>query len=79
MEKELKPFVPAGSDMKELTMKALVLGVIMAVVLGTANAYVGMKDGTVVGMPNHWHMGLQGLCSPHQGDNDCKTTPIRGK
>jgi putative OPT family oligopeptide transporter len=48
MEKELKPFVPAGSDMKELTVRALVLGVIMAVVLGTANAYVGMKAGLTV-------------------------------
>ncbi|MCZ6775923.1 MAG: hypothetical protein O7D34_05655 [Ignavibacteria bacterium] len=78
MEKELKQFVPAGSDTKELTMKALVLGV-MAVVLGTANAYVGMKDVSVVEMSNHWHMGLQALCSPDQGDNDCKTTPIWGK
>lgn len=78
MEKELKQYVPAGSDTKELTMKALVLGV-MAVVLGTANAYVGMKDVSVVEMSNHWHMGLQALCSPDQGDNDCKTTPIWGK
>jgi putative OPT family oligopeptide transporter len=34
--------------MAELTVKALVLGVIMAVVLGAANAYVGMTAGLTV-------------------------------
>lgn len=34
--------------MPELTVKALVLGALMAVVLGTANAYVGMKAGLTV-------------------------------
>lgn len=49
MEKNnFKPYVPASSDMKELTVKAVVLGVIMAVVLGAANAYLGMKAGLTV-------------------------------
>jgi len=47
-QKEFKPFVPANSSMKELTVKALVLGVLMAVVLGAANAYLGMKAGLTV-------------------------------
>lgn len=34
--------------MPELTVKALVLGALMAVVLGAANAYVGMKAGLTV-------------------------------
>ena len=42
-KKEFKPFVPASSEMKEFTFKAVFLGVIMAVVLGAANAYLGMK------------------------------------
>jgi len=42
------PYVPASTDMAELTVKAVLLGVIMAVVLGAANAYLGMKAGLTV-------------------------------
>jgi putative OPT family oligopeptide transporter len=45
---EFKPFVPAQTAMAELTFKAVFLGVIMAIVLGAANAYVGMKAGLTV-------------------------------
>ncbi len=45
---DLKPFVPIETDLPELTFKALLLGVIMAIVLGAANAYVGMKAGLTV-------------------------------
>ena len=45
---EFKPFVPADSNLKELSVKALVLGILMAVVLGAANAYLGMKAGLTV-------------------------------
>lgn len=49
MEKsQFKPFVPADTDMKELSLKAIILGIIMAVVLGAANAYLGMKAGLTV-------------------------------
>lgn len=48
MSKEFKPFVPAESDLKEFTFKAIFLGVLMAVVLGAANAYLGMKAGLTV-------------------------------
>jgi len=46
--KPFAPFVPASSDMPELTLKAVLLGAIMAVVLGAANAYVGMTAGLTV-------------------------------
>jgi putative OPT family oligopeptide transporter len=45
---DLKPFVPIESELPELTFKAMALGVIMAIVLGAANAYVGMKAGLTV-------------------------------
>ena len=45
---DFKPFVPADSDLAELTVKAVVLGVMMAVILGAANAYLGMKAGLTV-------------------------------
>lgn len=47
-QKGFKPFVSAETDLKELTFKALFLGIIMAVVLGGANAYVGMKAGLTI-------------------------------
>ena len=43
-----KPYVPADTSMAELTFKALFLGVLMAIVLGAANAYIGMKAGLTV-------------------------------
>jgi putative OPT family oligopeptide transporter len=47
-DKSFTPFVPASQDMPELSAKALILGVIMAVTLGAANAYVGMRAGLTV-------------------------------
>ncbi|MDA2930208.1 oligopeptide transporter, OPT family [Acidobacteria bacterium AH-259-O06] len=46
--KDFKPFVPAETQLPELTVKAVVLGVVMAIVLGAANAYLGMKAGLTV-------------------------------
>jgi len=45
---EFKPYVPAESSMAEFTLKALLLGVVMAAILGAANAYLGMKAGQTV-------------------------------
>ena len=46
-----KPYVPAETDLPEFTAKALILGIIMAVVLGTANAKLGPKAWALVGIP----------------------------
>ncbi len=49
MEKmSYKPYVPEKTDMKELTFKALFIGVILAVILGAANAYLGLRAGMTV-------------------------------
>ena len=40
---DFKPYVAADSNMAELTVKAMVTGVLMAILLGAANAYLGMK------------------------------------
>ena len=42
------PFVPQASTMPELTFRAVFLGTAMAIVLGTANAYLGMRAGLTV-------------------------------
>jgi len=47
-ENGFKPFVSGSTVMKELTFRSVALGVIMAIVLGAANAYLGMKAGLTV-------------------------------
>ncbi len=42
------PYVPVTTTMREMTLKALLLGIVMAVVLGAANAYLGLKAGMTV-------------------------------
>jgi putative OPT family oligopeptide transporter len=46
--REFTPYVPAERILPELTAKAIVLGVVMAVVLGAANAYLGLKAGITI-------------------------------
>lgn len=43
-----KPFVPEKTDLREFTLRALILGIIMSVVLGAANAYLGLKAGMTI-------------------------------
>ena len=42
------PIVAASSDMKEFTLRALVIGLFMCVILGAANAYLGLKAGMTI-------------------------------
>jgi putative OPT family oligopeptide transporter len=46
--KQFQPFVPEHVQMRELTMRAMLLGLFMTVVLGAANAYLGLKAGITV-------------------------------
>jgi putative OPT family oligopeptide transporter len=47
-DQNFKPYVPPETNMKELTFKSLSLGVILAMILGSANAYLGLKAGMTV-------------------------------
>ena len=47
-ESGFTPFVPEETDLPELTFRAVLLGVVMAIVLGAANAYLGMRAGLTV-------------------------------
>ncbi len=47
-EKRFVPYVPADSTMPEFTLKALIIGLVLAVVLGAANAYLGLKAGMTI-------------------------------
>jgi putative OPT family oligopeptide transporter len=42
------PFVPENVVMKEFTGRALILGLVMCVVLGAANAYLGLRAGVTI-------------------------------
>ncbi|MBE0636924.1 MAG: oligopeptide transporter, OPT family [Bacteroidales bacterium] len=42
------PFVSSESDMKEFTFRALLIGLVLSVVLGAANAYLGLKAGMTI-------------------------------
>ena len=48
MSTSFKPFVPEHVEMRELTVRAIVLGLSMTVVLGAANAYLGLRAGITV-------------------------------
>ncbi len=48
MDSKFKPYVPPEKEMKELSFKAVSLGVILAMILGSANAYLGLKAGMTV-------------------------------
>lgn len=43
-----QPFVPEKTDMKEFTFRAVLLGLIMTVILGAANAYLGLRAGMTI-------------------------------
>ena len=47
-DKEFRPYVPAVTTLKEFTLKAILLGIVLSIVLGAANAYVGLKAGMTV-------------------------------
>jgi len=46
--KKHQPFVPENMQMKEFTLRAVLLGLGMTVVLGAANAYLGLRAGVTI-------------------------------
>jgi putative OPT family oligopeptide transporter len=47
-DKKFVPFVSPDAGMKEFTIQALLIGLVLAVVLGAANAYLGLKAGMTI-------------------------------
>src|SRR6202789_3915274 len=45
---KFKPFVPQHMEMKEFTLRAMLLGLLMTIVLGAANAYLGLRAGITI-------------------------------
>ena len=46
--KEFKPFVPADKVVPEFTVTSIILGVLLAILFGGANAYLGLRVGMTV-------------------------------
>ena len=46
--KEFKPYIPADKITPELTITSVVMGIILAIVFGAANAYLGLRVGMTV-------------------------------
>ena len=47
-KKEFKPYVPANKITPEFTVTSVIMGLILAVVFGAANAYLGLRVGMTV-------------------------------
>src|ERR1700724_2138908 len=47
-EKKFKPYVPEHMEMREFTWRAILLGLAMTIVLGAANAYLGLRAGITI-------------------------------
>ena len=46
--KNFKPFIPADKIVPELTITSIIVGLILAVVFGAANAYLGLRVGMTI-------------------------------
>ncbi|MBE3130273.1 MAG: oligopeptide transporter, OPT family [Acidobacteria bacterium] len=43
-----QPYVPEKTDQREFTLRAILIGLVMTVVLGAANAYLGLRAGMTI-------------------------------
>ena len=47
-KKEFQPYIPASKVTPELTITSIVMGILLAVIFGAANAYLGLRVGMTV-------------------------------
>ena len=47
-DKKFRSYVPDKTDMREFTFRAILLGLVMTVVLGAANLYLGLRAGMTI-------------------------------
>ncbi|SES87921.1 putative oligopeptide transporter, OPT family [Pseudobutyrivibrio sp. C4] len=48
MNQEFKPYVPADKVTPEMTLTSIIMGLLLAVIFGAANAYLGLRVGMTV-------------------------------
>jgi len=80
---EFKPYVPAETNMKEFTFKALFVGAILSIILGAANAYIGLKVGLTVAATFPAAVMAMAILRIFKGtileENTCRTTAAVGE
>ncbi len=47
-QKEFKPYIPAERIMPEFTAASIIMGILLAVIFGAANAYLGLRVGMTI-------------------------------
>ncbi len=66
------PFVPENMEMKEFTLRAVLLGLLMTIVLGAANAYLGLRAGiTIAATYPAGDAGVEGVAAGRKHCSDC--------
>ncbi len=82
-DSEFKPYVSADTQMKEFTIRAVVIGAILSVVLGAANAYLGLVAGMTVAATFPAAVmamaALRALKGTILEENTCRTTAAVGE
>src|SRR5205809_7888495 len=46
--KRYRPYVPENMEMPEFTLRAVLLGLVMTVIVGAANSYLGLRAGITI-------------------------------
>lgn len=81
--KAFKPYIPSDQSMKEISFKAIFLGIIMAVILGAANAYLGLMVGMTVAATFPAAVMAMAILRPFKGtileENMARTTGAVGE
>ena len=47
-QRKHQPFVPENMEMTEFTVRAVLVGLVLTIVLGAANAYLGLRAGITI-------------------------------
>lgn len=81
--KAFKPYVPAETNLKEFTFRALFFGAILSIILGSANAYIGLKVGLTVAATFPAAVMAMAILRLFRGsileENTCRTTAAVGE
>lgn len=82
-DQEFKTYVPAETSMAEFTLKAVIVGAIFSIVLGSANAYLGLKAGMTVAATFPAAVMAMAVLRVFNGtileENICRTTAAVGE
>ena len=82
-DNSFKPYVSADTSMKEFTVPAIIVGAILSIILGAANAYIGLVAGMTVAATFPAAVmamaALRGLRGTILEENTCRTTAAVGE